>query len=62
MMVSISARFAEQELIGNGHPAVLHIFAQLGDQLDVEILPELFKERSTEIASVSSQFSKKPLG
>jgi len=37
--------FAEQKLIGQDYQAVLHILAQLGNQLEMEILPEMFKER-----------------
>jgi hypothetical protein len=35
--------FAQKELICHGHQAVLHVLSQLGDQLHMEILPELFK-------------------
>lgn len=35
---------AKQKLIGHDHQAVLHVLAQLGNQLEMEILPELFKE------------------
>ncbi len=35
--------FAEQELIGHHHQAVLHVLAEFGNQVEMEILPELFK-------------------
>ncbi len=54
--------FAEQKLIGHDHQAVLHVLAQLGNQLNLKILPELFKERSRNIASVSKQLAKESFG
>jgi len=45
--------FARQKLIGHDHQAVLHVLAQLGNQLDLEVLPELLKERPGNITSVS---------
>jgi len=36
--------FAKQKLIGHDHQAVFHVLAQLGNQLEMEILPELFKK------------------
>jgi hypothetical protein len=52
--------FSQKEFVRQGHQAVLHILAQLGNQLDLEILPELFEEGPRNVTSVPKQLTKEP--
>ena len=54
--------FAKQKLIGHNHQAVLHVLAQLGNQLDMVILPELFKEFPGNVAAITKQLAKESFG
>lgn len=53
---------AQQDLIDQQHQAVLHVLAQLGDQLQVEIPPELLHQLLRDVAAIAKQFAMQTLG
>ena len=49
--------FAQQDLIIQQHEAVLHVLAQLGDQLKIVHLSELVHQRLRDVASIAKQLA-----
>mgnify|MGYP001824657640 CR=1 FL=1 len=45
--------FTKQDLVSHGHQAIFHVAAQLCDQLKIEQMPKLLKQRLRDIASIA---------
>lgn len=48
---------AQEDAIGHGHQAVLHVIAQFGDELDVEQFLKGLRERLRQIALVAKELA-----
>ncbi len=53
---------AQKELIFQVHEAVLHIFAEFGDQLQMLVIEQFLKNRFGDVAPVAKQLAKQMLG
>ena len=54
--------FSQQDLVGHEHQAVLHILAQFGDELDVEIQPQLLHQLLGDVTFVAKQLAEQAFG